>query len=53
MAYAFVGLMLLIRTLARLAPGLRGFVRAPFGRRLAISAAAAAALTGVAALLMP
>ena len=53
MAYTFVGLMLLIRPLARLAPGLRAFVRASFGRRLAITAATAAALTGVAALLMP
>jgi hypothetical protein len=53
MAYTFVGLMILIRPLARPFPGLRSFTNAPLLRRLAITAAVAAGLTAVAALAMP
>lgn len=51
--YTFVGLLLLIRPVARLFSGLNDFTYAPVGKRLAITAGVAAAITAVITLLLP
>lgn len=51
--YTFVGLMLLIRPVARFFSGLNDFTYAPFGKRLVITAGVAAVITAVIGLLLP
>lgn len=51
--YTFAGLMLLIRPVARLFSGLNDFTYAPFGKRLIITAAVAAAITAIVGFLLP
>lgn len=51
--YTFAGLMLLIRPVAGLFSGLNEFTHAPFGKRLAITAGIAAAMTAIIGLLLP